>query len=65
MMKLPSNERIVVTYVFENIKCYVVTHSALKGKFTLYKIKDKDYEKITTADSPLKFDEIVKKDRSK
>lgn len=63
-MKIPTNERIVVTYTFEGVKEYIATHNALKGKFTLYKIVDNDYQKLKTTTSPLEFDEIVKKDRS-
>lgn len=62
-MKIPSSEKIVVTYTDEGVKEYVATHNALKGKFTLYKIVDNDYQKLKTATSPLEFDEIVKKDR--
>jgi hypothetical protein len=63
MKNIPINEQIVASYVFEGVKCYTVTQNALKGKFTLYKIVNKDYQKIITADSPLKFGEIVAKDR--
>ena len=62
-MKIPSNEKVMVSYVFEGVKCYVTTHNALKGKFTLYKQMEDDYQKLKTADSPLEFDEIVEKDR--
>lgn len=62
-MKLPSNERIVETYVYEGVKCYVVTQNALKGKFTLYKIVDNDYQKLKTANSPREFEEVVEQDR--
>lgn len=61
-MKIPQQETIVVTYLYEGIKCYVVTRTLL-GKYVLYKIMDNDYQKIKTADSPIKFDEIVEKDR--
>ena len=64
-MRIPNNEKIVMSYVFEGVKCYLVTQNALKGKFTLYKIMNNDYHKIMTATSPLEFDETVKKDRSK
>ena len=60
-MKIPSNEKIVVSYVFEGVKCYAVTQNALKGKFTLYKISNNDYQKMTTADSPADLNEMVKK----
>ena len=62
-MKIPSGEKIVVSYVFEGVKCYAVTQNALKGKFTLYKIINNDYQKMTTADSPADLNEMVKKDR--
>ena len=64
-MKIPSSEKIVVTYVFEDVKCYIATHNALKGKYTLYKIIDGDYQRLKIANTPLEFDEIIKKDRSK
>lgn len=63
-MKIPKNENIMVTYVFEGISCYTITRNIL-GKYILYKITDGDYQKLKTAESPLDFDEIVKKDRSK
>lgn len=62
-MKIPSNEQIVVTYVFEGIDEYIVTHSPLRGKFMLYKITNGDYQKLGTSDTPIGFDEIVEKDR--
>lgn len=64
-MKISNNEKIVVSYVFEGVKYYVITQNALKGKFTLYKIVNNDYQKIITADSPASFNEAVKKDREK
>lgn len=64
-MKIPSNEKIVVTYVCEGISDYIATHNALKNKYMLYKIINNDYQKIKISDSPLEFDEIIEKDRSK
>lgn len=63
-MKIPKQEKIVLTYVFEGIDCYIVTRNALE-KYTLYKILNDDYQKLKTAEAPIEFDEIVKKDRSK
>ena len=63
-MKIPKQETIVLTYLFEGVKCYIVTRNLL-GKYVLYKIMDNDYQKLKTADTPVKFDEIVEKDRSK
>ena len=64
-MKIPSNEKIVVTYIFEDVECYIATHNHLKDKYTLYKIIDGDYQKLNTANTPIGFDEIINKDRSK
>ena len=63
IMKISNNEKIMASYVFEGVKCYTVTQNALNGKFTLYKIADKDYQKMATANSPSRFDEVVAKDR--
>ena len=63
-MKIPKNEKSVVSDIYGGIKCYTITQNTNNGKFTLYKvIGDDDYEKMATADSPLKLDEIIKKDR--
>ena len=59
-MKIPKNEKIVLTYVFEGVKCYVATQNTL-GKYTLYKITDGDYQKVKTAESPSEFDRVVYK----
>lgn len=64
-MKIPNNEKTMVSYIFEGAKCYIITQNTINGKFTLYKIIDNDYQKLKTAESPIEFDEIVKKDRSK
>ena len=64
-MKIPANEKLVVTYTREGIKEYVVTHSVFRDKFTLYKIIDNDYQRMKVATTPLEFDELVEKDRSK
>ena len=62
-MKISSYEKIVVTYVFEGIDEYIITHHSLKGKFILYKISNGDYQKLGTSDTPIGFDEVVEKDR--
>lgn len=62
-MKIPNQEKIVMTYVFEGVKCYTVTRNAL-GKYVLYKNNNDDYQKLKSAESPIDFDEIVEKDRS-
>lgn len=64
-MRIPANEKLVVTYTYEGIKEYVVTHNVLRGKFILYKIIDGDYQRLKIADTPVEFDELVEKDRSK
>ena len=63
LMKIPKNEKSMVSHVFDGVKCYITTQNTINGKFTLYKVNNDDYEKISTADTPLKFDEIIKKDR--
>ena len=63
-MKIPSSEKIAVNYMFEGVKEYVSTYSTLKDKYMLYKIIDGDYQKLKTANTPIDFDDIVKKDRS-
>ena len=64
-MKIPKQEEIVLTYVFDGVKGYVVTRSPIK-QYTLYKvIGDNDYKKLKTSDSPIEFDKLVEKDRSK
>lgn len=62
-MKIPKNEKSMVSHVFDGIKCYITTQNTVNGKFSLYKVINNDYEKISTADSPLKFDEVIAKDR--
>jgi hypothetical protein len=62
-MKIPKQEETVMTYVFEGVKCYIVTRSPLRT-YTIYKIiGDDDYKKLKTADTPIEFDKIVEKDR--
>ena len=63
-MKALKNETILLTYVFEDINCYTVTRNIL-GKYTLYKIKDDNWQKLKTSDTAVDFDEVVRKDRSK
>jgi hypothetical protein len=63
-MKIPNNEKIMLTYVFEGVDCYAVTQNAL-GKYVLYKITNNDWQKLKTSDSAANFDEIVNRDRSK
>lgn len=63
-MKIPKHEKLMVTYIFEDVKCYIATKNVL-GKYILYKIIDDDYQKLKTADSPIEFDKIIQKDRSK
>lgn len=62
-MKIPKNEKSMVSHVFDGVKCYITTQNTVNGKFNLYKVINNDYEKISTADTPLKFDEVIAKDR--
>jgi len=63
-MNISKQEKIVLTYVFEGVDCYIVTQNNLQ-KYILYKIIDGGYQKLKTSNTPLDFDEIVKKDRRK
>ena len=64
IMKIPKHEKLMVTYIFDDIKSYIITKNIL-GKYILYKIIEDNLQKLKTADSPIEFDNIVKKDRSK
>ena len=60
------NEKVAVTYLNEEgVGEYIITHHPLKGKYTLYKIMHDKLQKIKIADTPVEFDELVRKDRSK
>ena len=61
-MKIPKQEKILQTYIFEGVKCYTITRNML-GRYILYKIVNDDYQKLKTADTPIKFEEIIEKDR--
>lgn len=63
-MNIPKQEKRVLTYVFDGIDCYTVTRNHLQ-KYSLYKITNDGYQKLKTSNTPLDFDEIVKKDRRK
>lgn len=63
-MKLSKQETIMETYIRDGVADYIVTRSQL-GKYTLYKVKENDYEKLKTAETPVGFKEIVKKNRGK
>ena len=63
-MKIPKNEKILLTYVFEGVDCYTVTRNILE-KYTLYKLTNNDWQKLKTSESAVDFDELIKKDRSK
>lgn len=63
-MKIPKQEQIMTTYLFDGVGCYVATRNTV-GKYVLYKIIDNDYQKMQTSASPLDFDKVIEKDRSK
>jgi hypothetical protein len=64
-MKIPKTETSMVSYIFEGVKSYIITRNTL-GKYTLYKVLDNDdYQKLKTAETPVKFEEIIEKDRGK
>ena len=63
-MKIPKQETVTETYTRDEVAKYIVTRNLL-GKYTLYKVKENDYEKLKTAETPVGFKEIVMKDWSK
>ena len=60
-MKISKQETITERYIKNGIEYYVVTRNNL-GKYTLYKVKEDDYEKIKTSGTPTEFREIVEND---
>lgn len=63
-MNIPINEKVVVTYLEEGVKDYLVTYHPLRGKYTLHKIIGDKLQKMKTANTPVEFDELVEEDRS-
>ena len=61
-MKIPKQEQIMTTYLFDGVEHYVATRNTV-GKYVLYKIIDNDYQKMQTSASPLDFDKAIEKDR--
>ena len=57
-MKISKNETQLKRYINGGICTHIVTRNLI-GKYTLYKIKDDDYIKIKTSDSPQEFDGIA------
>ena len=62
-MNIPKQDKIVVTYIFDGLVCYIATRNSA-GKYVLYKALNKDYQKLKTSDTPIDFDDIIAKDRS-
>ena len=63
-MKIPKNEDIITEYAFNGVIDHVATQHLLTDKFTLYKLIENSYEKIKTDETPIGFDDIIKKNRS-
>lgn len=60
-MKISKQETITERYIKDGVEYYVVTRNNL-SKYTLYKVKEDDYEKIKMSGTPIGFREIVEKD---
>lgn len=58
MSKLSAKETIVLTYKKDQNPIYIVTQNKQTQIFTLYSVEGKDYKKIKTGNSPLKFKEV-------
>ena len=57
---IPNTETGVGTScVTESGDKYLITQNPLKGEFTLWKVCEDSFEKISTSDSPLDFDNII------
>lgn len=58
-MKIPKNQKTVLTYLKNGIETYLVTVNQVGDTYTLFEIgKNKELNKLKTANSPLKFKEI-------
>lgn len=58
-MKIPKNQKTVLTYLKNGIETYLVTVNQVGDTYTLFEIgKNKELNKLKTANSPLKFKEV-------
>ena len=57
-MKIPKQEKQVLQYISSGEVTHIVTRN-IYSKYTLYKNNDSKLTKITTADEPIGFDDIV------
>lgn len=57
---IPSSETgSRMTCVTKSGKEYLVTNNPIKAKFTLWRVTNGGYEKLSVSDSPLAFDEMI------
>ena len=64
LKSIPSSENgVTVSCITRSNTEYWITQNIEKNRFTLWKIVDGGYEKISIASSPLDFDEILYPDR--
>lgn len=57
---IPNTETGVgTTCITESGEKYLITHNPLKEQFTLWKCLNDGFERISTSDSPLDFDNII------
>ena len=57
---IPSTETGVRTScITESGDEYIITQNPLKEQFTLWKVCEDGFERISTSDSPLDFDSII------
>ena len=59
-MKIPKNQKIALTYLKNGVEAYVVTVNQTSDTYTLFEVtgKNKELNKLKTANSPLKFKEV-------
>jgi hypothetical protein len=63
-MRISKQETIMETYIKDGVADYIITRNSL-GKYILYKVKEDDYEKLKTAETPVGFQGIIEKNRGK
>lgn len=59
-MKIPKNQKITLTYLKNGVEAYIVTVNQTGDIYTLFEVtgKNKELNKLKTANSPLKFKEV-------
>lgn len=59
MKHLPKTEHSMVHQVARDGKEYIITTSADRQRYTLYRSVEYGFEKVASANSPLKFSSVI------